>query len=290
MARGKTEELILSRMQRTGVYSFNRGLMRRSDGRYAKLYETGVREWNAAQKLIAAGLVTVEYNRQHYDGEMYTEVTLRLTRRQNGHEQFGERNAGPKRRNRALATNAEGRFKSAHWGLAPTKTYRYPKQKHTPKKIPGMGKLEEIRINPGNGDPEIILDHFGPNDILAFATTEDERLYAALCQATKKKNRRLFPKDNGDWYQLDELADEAGGRQTAFAHAPVFVQNVGVITDVVYRTKKKEDAEQDNGEPSSYIHALGEETGIKPLLGIDAEGGLWFAGGDYTVPDEGITN
>jgi len=54
---------------------------------------------------------------------------------------------------------------------------------------------------------------------------------------------------------------------------------------------KQDDAEADGWVPGEYIHAWGEESGVKPLLCVDADGGLWIARGQRTtVPDEGITD
>ena len=64
----------------------------------------------------------------------------------------------------------------------------------------------------------------------------------------------------------------------------IFVQPIGIMTNVVYACEKKGDGY------SFYIHALGEESGIRPVLGMADDGSLWFAGGNYTAPIQGITD
>jgi len=86
---------------------------------------------------------------------------------------------------------------------------------------------------------------------------------------------------------LSDLALIAGGRQAqngARDYPNVMVKPVGLATAVVYHTNKSGDG------PSYYIHHLGEKTAHFPILAVDELGRLWFAGGDYTCPAEGITN
>ncbi len=87
-------------------------------------------------------------------------------------------------------------------------------------------------------------------------------------------------------YPLQDVAKAAGGRQAAFRqhHPNVPVIILGLCTHVVYETDKKEDG------LSQYIHEFGEESGIRPILTCDKQGRVWLAGGNYTVPPEGITD
>jgi hypothetical protein len=205
------------------------------------------------------------------------------------HREFGERNVAPTKRSHKLPKKAAERYESSHWGIEASKSYDYPDEVHMPAKLVEMGKLVELRIDTTGksqgqkkGNPNRDM-HFPQGCHLAFATTEDEGLYCVLTPAVKKRNRKLLT-DDGLWFSLDELADMAGGRQADWSYPDVQVQCLGVCTDVVYATEKQGDG------PSEYIHAFGEESGTKPLLGVDEDGGLWFAGGAYTVPDEGITD
>jgi len=55
-------------------------------------------------------------------------------------------------------------------------------------------------------------------------------------------------------------------------------------TFYVYFTDKKGDG------PNEYIHRSGEDSGKRPWLTIDESGRFWVAGGNYSVPDGGITD
>lgn len=62
---------------------------------------------------------------------------------------------------------------------------------------------------------------------------------------------------------------------------------IGIAKQVTYFTQKG----FDNFEPTDYFHDLGEETGKRPTLIYDAlNKSISFAGGEYRVLDEGITN
>lgn len=86
---------------------------------------------------------------------------------------------------------------------------------------------------------------------------------------------------------LGELAVAAGGKHAKGGgkdYPNIIVKPVGLMTAVVYHTHKRDDG------PSYYIHHLGEKTCHFPILACDELGRLWFAGGDYTCPVEGIDN
>lgn len=62
---------------------------------------------------------------------------------------------------------------------------------------------------------------------------------------------------------------------------------IGIAKQVTYFTQKG----FDNFEPTDYFHDLGEETGKRPTLIYDAlNKTILFAGGEYRVLNEGITN
>lgn len=73
MRLNKTETLLLASASKGKGTSFTAGLMRKSTGRYSKLYPTNTRLRNAAYSLQAKGLVIVEIIDQGvYDGEHIT--------------------------------------------------------------------------------------------------------------------------------------------------------------------------------------------------------------------------
>jgi len=89
-------------------------------------------------------------------------------------------------------------------------------------------------------------------------------------------------------FTLPQLARLAGGRHATADYPRIPVQPIGVLTHVTYLTMKRDDAIEDGWVPSQYIHNMGEEGGIPPILAVDGHGRLWIAGGSYRVVDGGI--
>lgn len=196
---------------------------------------------------------------------------------------FGERLESPEDRKKKLSTDPAKRYQTSHWwgGKNPRpekpKVYNVGHRKGLPEKTTKMGDLLEIKIRYG---PTL---KFSPDSTLVFSPKIDERLYNVLTPAAKKKAKKLIRNDK-PWISLTEAAEQAGGRQSDFTYPAIKVQVLGEVKHVIYHTHKAEDG------PSDYIHELGEVTGIRPLLAVDKDGRLWYAGGNYSVPDEGITD
>jgi len=196
---------------------------------------------------------------------------------------FGERLTRPEDRSKKLSTNARKRYDSSHWVNSENprrdkpRVYEIPDGENLPDTLTKMGDLLEIKISRG---PTL---EFSPDSILAFSPRIDERMYNVLTPEAKKKAKKLIKGDK-PWVSLTEAADKAGGRQADFTYPDIQVQVIGPAKHVIYHTEKMGDG------PSDYIHTLGEESGTRPLLTVDKKGRLWFAGGNYSVPDEGITD
>ncbi len=200
----------------------------------------------------------------------------RAPRRQNN-AFFGERTERPEDRSKKLPTDPVRRYKSSHWGNPSTKIYDI-KDPDLPDELVKMGDLLEIKVKGG-----ATIDAFTPKCLLAFSPRLDERMYNILTKKCQKGMKRLInPKR--EWVSLTDAADQVGGRQADFTYPPIEIQVLGEVVHLVYHTDKVGDG------PSDYIHTMGEESGVMPLLGVDRDGRLWYAGGDYSVPDEGITN
>jgi len=119
----------------------------------------------------------------------------------------------------------------------------------------------------------------------------NERLYLLthpeFSERMTKKDRNLPGYENGTKYRetsLSEMAAAVGGRHGTPDYPDVGAAPVGILTHVVYATEKKGDGY------SFYIHKMGEESGIRPALAIDAKGRLWIVGGAYRSPSPGITD
>lgn len=189
-------------------------------------------------------------------------------------------------------TDLVERYTSAHWGITPRAVYKV-EDDDLPDELVEMGKLVEVQVTDenakdpgGSGKGVSFTVKFPAGCLLAFSTDEAERLYLVTTRANRRwaANRLWVPNVKGINYSLGRAATLAGGRQADFSYPSVQVQILGVADNVVYRTNKKGDG------MSEYIHALGEETGIKPFFCVSRDGRVWFAGGNYTVPDDGITD
>ena len=84
--------------------------------------------------------------------------------------------------------------------------------------------------------------------------------------------------------QLAKLARRINGRHGTGDYPSILVKPIGEMTTVDYFTDKKSDG------LSIYRHTLGEESGIRPELAVDAKGRLWLIGGDYYSTEAGIIN
>ena len=129
---------------------------------------------------------------------------------------------------------------------------------------------------------------FKPGCMLAFDPHHRaQRLYAVLCPAQIEEFRTAMKAVDHDLLSpLSAIARAAGGRHARDRWPDLDALPVGKITHVLYHTDKQGDG------PSNYIHEFGEENkqDIRPILAIEPSGRAWFAGGNYTVPDAGITD
>ena len=175
--------------------------------------------------------------------------------------------------------NPDERYESSHWGIKSKWIYEVD-DPDLPNEAVQMGFLLELRLRSGNTYFDLKFKR-GDNH-LAFSTDRSERLWLVLSRRAETKARRCLIVPGEPWYKLAEVADKVGGRQARFRYPDIDVQPVGRVSHVVYATEKKGDG------PSDYIHAMGENGGIKPMLCVSEDGRLWFAGGSSSVPDAGI--
>lgn len=112
-----------------------------------------------------------------------------------------------------------------------------------------------------------------------------QRLYIILDPKFRKKMKKEYwDKSNAHIFNPADIAEAAGGKHATEDYPDIDVKPIGILRNVVYATDKG------NDNFSLYIHAMGEETGIRPALCVDETGRLWIVGGDYTCPIPGITN
>lgn len=208
----------------------------------------------------------------------------------------GERGNPPEHRKRGLTGNAAKRYVASHWGRPSGKVYdQWDDQDDIDGPLTVMGALREIRVKglgtlqfDGTADvlPDGTLEYKG--SILAFSPRKDERLFNMLSPRDARAARRLID-DRREWEDLDDISVAVGGRQADYTYPRNPVQVLGPATHIVYYTLKGEEDDPQGGL-ADFIHEMGEDGGKKPLLCVGSDGRLWFAGGDFHVPHDGITN
>lgn len=177
------------------------------------------------------------------------------------------------------------RYKSSHWGNEHRKVIHID-DPVLPPALTELGKLKNLYIQvPGMGPCEL---SFRPGCSLSFDPEHrHQRLYLVLCDAERESMRQAMKVVNVDLAPLDQIARTAGGKQSKISlPGNISAFPVGKVTHVIYFTNKLGDG------PSNYIHEFGEENkkDIRPILAVDPSGRLWLCGGNYTVPDAGITD
>ena len=183
------------------------------------------------------------------------------------------------------------RYESFHWGNPARKVIRVPDDL-----VPDctqMGPLAQLYVQTLAGEAAVL--GFPENCHAAFDPAHaGERIHLVCTAAKRRETAALFAEavDAGAKAEtLGAIARRAGGRQAEHPYPRLRAIDLGIVTDIVYGpTDKKGDG------LSEYIHHFGVEGdeahvvgGIQPRLAADEDGRLWLVGGDYTVPDEGIT-
>ncbi len=144
---------------------------------------------------------------------------------------------------------------------------------------PDMEYLGEIAISP---------DDYNNNHLVFDPRHPRHRLYLVLSPSSRRDAREHLWKPGAPTCTLFDLAGDVGGHHADKNDYPdVQVQPLGLLYYVTYYTLK----EEENGEPSpaKYIHRMGEEHGVEPVLAVDKDGNLYIAGGTYTCEVAGIT-
>jgi hypothetical protein len=210
--------------------------------------------------------------------------------------------------------NGDEIYEKVHWG--------YKANRKVQAKIPGlskkhpiieMGLLTELHIDPFDGVDvpmvsvdemtdeaaekpdmeflgEIAVDQkdYMNNSLVFDPKHRNQRLYNVLSPSSKRDAKRFLWRKGVRTYSLHDLAKMVGGPHAdRNDYANVRVQPLGRLYYVTYYTLK----EDENGEPSpsKYIHRMGEEGGIEPILAVSNQGDLFIAGGTYTCEIGGIT-
>lgn len=179
-------------------------------------------------------------------------------------------------------------YKKWHWGIEPIEEVEWD-DPDLPEYLIECGRLVELHYKPLQGGKKKIIKlnkKDANSSHLAFDPDHKyERLHLLLSPAFKRKMKKYWKDSKWETVKLQELAKKAGGRHGKMKDYPnVNVRPVGILTHVTYACEKKGDGY------SFYIHHMGEESGIQPILAVDAKGKMYIAGGNYTSPTPGITD
>ena len=186
-------------------------------------------------------------------------------------------------------------YEEWHWGIPHKQVVEWNDPDLPDGDLIECGRLVEVHIRePGQRKDTVIkLSRKEANGShLCFDPNHpNQRLYilshAEFREKMKKKYRQNPQYVNGTKYRempLVDLAEAVGGHHADGDYPDLAAAPLGVLTHLVYATEKKGDGF------SFYIHKMGEETGLRPCLAIDARGRMWVVGGAYKSPTPGITN
>ena len=194
-----------------------------------------------------------------------------------------------------MATPGAQAYEKWHWGIAPKKVFDW-NDADVPEDLIECGRLVELHFRePGQRKDTVIkIPRVEANGSHLCFDPEHAygRLYILPHPAFQEKMQKKYHEDDryqgGSKYRslpLVDLAAAVGGRHATNDYPDVDASPIGILTHVVYATEKKGDGY------SFYIHKLGEETGVRPCLAVDAKGRLWICGGAYRGnPTAGVTD
>lgn len=108
----------------------------------------------------------------------------------------------------------------------------------------------------------------------------------SLHSITLADGRTIKPSGKAVWLCADTKGKlHLGTTGERLTNAPK--GSLGKVKEVEYITSKPH---LGDSKPARYFHQLGEETGEKPTLYSDGNGGLVFKGGAYSITSRGIVN
>jgi hypothetical protein len=179
-------------------------------------------------------------------------------------------------------------YKRWHWGEMPT--HIVDCDPDLPPHLVEIGLLLELHLRPFGASKDTVFavrEDDIPNSHVGFDIDhKHQRIYFQCSPGLRESGRALYRMAEAKPMALADAAAELGeGRHaTRHGYVRVSVKPLGELRHLVYFTHKKGDG------PSGYIHEMGEEGGVPPILCVSADGRFWLAGGSYTCPSPGITN
>ena len=197
-----------------------------------------------------------------------------------------------------VSGSPENMYSEWHWGVKPKGSPIQVDDPEYPDVLIECGRLVEFTYRPIDGnvkrkDKKYDLKTTLPNKKHANSThlvfnpnSSHDCLYiVSTCEKSKARIKNDFYKNNP--YQEVPLSDMSyftGGRHMGENYPDVDAKVIGILTTLVYACEKGGDGY------SFYVHQMGEESGVQPLIAVSSDGRLWIVGGNYTAPIQGITD
>jgi hypothetical protein len=180
-------------------------------------------------------------------------------------------------------------YKRWHWGEGATRVI--DTDPDLPPHLVEIGLLMELHLRPFGASKDTVLavrDEDIPHSHVGFDVDhKHQRIYFQCSPALRSSGRDLYRRSEADPTPLGHVATTLGeGKHAKNSrdYVRVNVKPLGHLMHLTYFTTKKGDG------PSGYIHEMGEEGGVQPILCVSSDGRFWLAGGSYTCPSPGITN
>jgi hypothetical protein len=179
-------------------------------------------------------------------------------------------------------------YKRWHWGEAATHVVDCDPD--FPPHLVEIGLLLELHLRPFDSDRDTVFavrEDDIPHSHVGFDTDhKHQRIYIQCSPALRESGRDLYHLSEAKPMALASVAGELGEGHHAnprSGYVKTSVKPLGHLTHITYFTHKRGDG------PSGYIHEMGEEGGVPPILCVSRDGRFWLAGGSYTCPSPGIT-
>lgn len=205
----------------------------------------------------------------------------------------GEAGGKPRRTRSKKRAASSRKASSTARSRAATKQRKATTSRLASRSLDRSGPLKKTRRNPDT--PAQLLNDFRgyPKDkdsTLYFAEGTPTGLYklGSLYQIKLANGTKIKPVSGKVWLCADtkgKLYLGTTDSKTVLANAPQ--GSLGKVSQVEYQARKPH---LGDNQVTRYYHNLGEETGEKPTLYSDGNGGLLFKGGATYVKSDGIHN
>jgi hypothetical protein len=191
------------------------------------------------------------------------------------------------------AGNPENMYREWHWGVNPNPEPIEVDDSDYPDVLIECGRLVEFTYRPigGNIKRKDRLYKLSKTDsnkthLVFNPYHEFDKLYIVCTDSKAKKTvaNDLYKTNPFQSVPLADISYHTGGRHMGEDYPDIDAKAIGILTTIVYACEKKGDGY------SFYVHKMGEESGIQPIIAVSKDGRLWIAGGNYTAPIQGITD